>query len=154
MDLTLLFLIQDNRILLAMKKRGFGEGRFNGVGGKIEPGETIEQALIREAQEEIAITPIEFEKMADVTFDEFYKGKPTILHVNIFIATKWTGTPAESEEMAPKWFLKNEIPYDNMWSSDIYWLPQIIEGKKVKAHLKLDQNDMVQSHKTAIVNSF
>jgi len=49
--LTLLFLIKEDQILLAMKKRGFGMGRFNGVGGKIEPGETIEQAMIRECQE-------------------------------------------------------------------------------------------------------
>jgi len=60
MELTLLFLIKDDQILLAMKKRGFGAGRFNGVGGKVEPGETIEQALIRESQEEINVTPIEF----------------------------------------------------------------------------------------------
>jgi 8-oxo-dGTP pyrophosphatase MutT (NUDIX family) len=36
-----------------MKKRGFGEGRWNGVGGKVEPGESIEAALIREAKEEV-----------------------------------------------------------------------------------------------------
>ena len=37
---TLLFLRRDGQILLAMKKRGFGEGKWNGVGGKVEPGET------------------------------------------------------------------------------------------------------------------
>ncbi len=47
---TLLFLRKNNHILLAMKKRGFGADRWNGVGGKLEPGETIEQALVRECQ--------------------------------------------------------------------------------------------------------
>ena len=50
---TLLFLLTDDQILLAMKKRGFGMGRWNGVGGKIEPGETIEEATARECREEI-----------------------------------------------------------------------------------------------------
>ena len=40
---TLCFLVKDNQILLAMKKRGFGEGKWNGVGGKVNPGETIER---------------------------------------------------------------------------------------------------------------
>ena len=54
---TLLFLIKDDsqEILLAMKKRGFGEGKFNCTGGKIEEGETIPQAAIREAKEEIGV---------------------------------------------------------------------------------------------------
>ena len=46
-QLTLLFLVRDDQILLAMKKRGFGEGRWNGVGGKVEKDETVEQAMIR-----------------------------------------------------------------------------------------------------------
>jgi len=155
MELTLLFLIKGDKILLAMKKRGFGAGRFNGVGGKVESGETIKQALIRESQEEISVTPVEFEKMADITFDEFYKGQPAILHVNIFTATKWEGTPTESDEMAPKWFLKNEIPFENMWPDDIYWLSQVMNRIKIKAHFKLDKNDAIESYKvTAQDNAF
>ena len=50
---TVVFLIRENQVLLAMKKRGFGEGKWNGVGGKLDPGETVEQALVRECQEEI-----------------------------------------------------------------------------------------------------
>ena len=47
LETTLCLLKKDNRILLAMKKRGFGEGKYNGVGGKIENGETPEEAMIR-----------------------------------------------------------------------------------------------------------
>ena len=53
---TLCFLIEDDRILLAMKKRGFGEGKWNGVGGKVNEGETVEAAAIRETEEEIGVT--------------------------------------------------------------------------------------------------
>ncbi|MBR4418900.1 MAG: NUDIX domain-containing protein, partial [Clostridia bacterium] len=65
---TLLYIIKNNQILLAEKKRGFGVGKINGVGGKIEPGESIEQAMIRETQEEIGVTPINSQHLATITF--------------------------------------------------------------------------------------
>jgi len=141
--LSLLFLRRDNHILLAMKKRGFGEGRWNGVGGKVEDGETIEAAMIRETQEEIGVTPTTFEKVGDIRFDEYFKGTPTLMHVHVFIATGWTGEPTESDEMAPQWFAIDDIPYDTMWSDDIFWLPQVLAGKKIDADFKLDAADVI-----------
>src|SRR5690606_10332747 len=89
-DCTLLFLIKDDEILLAMKKRGFGADRWNGVGGKIEPGETEEQALVRECQEEIEVTPVKFEKVAvhDFTFPPGVTDKQTI---HVYLCTEWHG---------------------------------------------------------------
>jgi 8-oxo-dGTP pyrophosphatase MutT (NUDIX family) len=151
--LSLLFLRRDNDILLAMKKRGFGEGRWNGVGGKVEPSETIESAMIRETKEEIGVTPITYEKVGDIRFDEFFKGEPTLMHVHIFTATKWEGEPAESEEMKPEWFKIDKVPYNEMWSDDPYWLPQVLEGKKISADFKLDELDAIISHTVEEVDS-
>ena len=75
LETTLCLLKKDNEILLAMKKRGFGEGKYNGVGGKIENGETPEEAMLRETQEEISVTPTKYEKVGFLEFDEYYKGK-------------------------------------------------------------------------------
>jgi ADP-ribose pyrophosphatase YjhB (NUDIX family) len=47
---TLSFLIKDNKVLLAQKKRGFGVGKWNGVGGKKNSDETIEQTAKRETE--------------------------------------------------------------------------------------------------------
>jgi len=152
--LSLLFLRKDDQILLAMKKRGFGEGRWNGVGGKVEEGETVEQAMIRETQEEIGVTPKVYEKVADIRFDEYFKGEPTLMHVHIFVATEWEGEPEESEEMKPQWFSTQHIPYDLMWADDPYWLPQVIEGKKLSADFKLDEHDTIISHSTTEVVEF
>ena len=58
METTLCLLRRNEEILLAMKKRGFGEGKYNGVGGKIEGTETPEAAMLRETKEEIGVTPI------------------------------------------------------------------------------------------------
>lgn len=44
---TLAFVLDAGKILLGMKKRGFGAGRWNGFGGKVHPGESIEAAAKR-----------------------------------------------------------------------------------------------------------
>jgi len=54
--LTLLLLRSNGRILLGRKKRGFGAGKANGFGGKVEVGETIKEAAVREMQEESGVT--------------------------------------------------------------------------------------------------
>ena len=50
--LTLCIIHQHSKILLGMKKRGHGVGKWNGFGGKVEKGETIEEAARRETKEE------------------------------------------------------------------------------------------------------
>jgi 8-oxo-dGTP pyrophosphatase MutT (NUDIX family) len=152
--LSLLFLRRDDEILLGMKKVGFGQDRWNGVGGKVEPGEAVEAAMIRESQEEIGVTPTRYEQVAELLFDEYFNGEHVLMHVHAFIATDWTGRPTESNEMAPRWFKINNIPYDDMWSDDLYWLPQVLAGKKVSADFKLDESDAIISHTITEVGGF
>lgn len=143
---TLLFLRRDDQILLAMKKRGFGAGLWNGVGGKLDPGETIEQAMIRECQEEIDVTPLEYEKVAVHEFQEFSNNQPTTMTVHTYACIKWSGDPAESEEMRPEWFKTDTLPFDSMWPDDPLWLPQVLVGKKLRTVFVLDQaNKIIES---------
>jgi len=97
METTLCLLRRNEEILLAMKKRGFGEGKYNGVGGKIEGTETPEATMLRETKEEIGVTPIQYEKVGVVSFDEFYKDEKVNLIFHLYMVTEWEGTPAESE---------------------------------------------------------
>lgn len=144
---TLLFLRKDDQILLAMKKRGFGANRFNGVGGKLDPDETIEQALVRECEEEIEVTPTKYYKVAEHDFIGKNKdGSSWQMYVHAYICDEWKGQPIETEEMAPKWFNIKDIPYKNMWQDDKYWLPQVLEGKKVFCIFTFDENDNMLTH--------
>lgn len=143
---TLLFLRKDNQILLAMKKRGFGAGRWNGVGGKLEAGETIEEALIRETEEEIGVTPTSFYPVAELDFIQDSDIEPWHMYVYAYIADSWNGEPKESEEMAPSWFDIQTIPYEDMWQDDKYWLPLVIEGKTVRGTFTFDLNDNLLTH--------
>lgn len=139
LETTLLLLRKDNEILLAKKKRGFGEGKYNGVGGKLEEGETPEEAMIRETEEEIMITPTKYEKMGVIEFLEYVKGERANVKFHLYVATEWIGIPKESEEMIPKWFSLDNLPYNEMFPDDIYWLPYILEGKKINAFFDFDE---------------
>lgn len=153
-ELTLLFLVKDNSVLLAMKKRGFGEGRWNGVGGKLDNGESVEEALIRESQEEIGVTPTRYKKIAQIVFHEQHEGDLKTMLVHVFTSTSWQGEPVETEEMAPKWFKISEIPYEDMWADDPYWLPDVLNGKQLSCEFHLDENDKVNEYSITEVTNF
>jgi 8-oxo-dGTP diphosphatase len=52
---------------------------------------------------------------------------------HLFLCDKWEGEPFESDEMSPKWFKINSLPFENMWETDRHWLPNILEGKRINA---------------------
>lgn len=126
---TLCTVVSDGKILLGMKKRGFGEGWWNGFGGKLKSGETIEEAAIRECQEEAGITPTSILPRAVLHF--YFEDSPEEIEVHVFLIEAFTGDVQESEEMCPQWFPVSEIPYEKMWADDPYWLPQVLAGKRL-----------------------
>jgi len=152
---TLCLLIKQDQILLAMKKRSFGVGKWNGVGGKLdaEKGDkNVLDAIIRETKEEIGVDIINPEKFGIFHFRFPYK-PDWDQDVHLFLAKEWSGEPAESEEMMPKWFSVKEIPYDQMWDDDKYWLPKILEGKKLEADFTFKEGEILDGHDIRIVES-
>ena len=138
---TLLFLHKpkEKKILLAMKKRSFGKGKWNGVGGKLMKGETIHEALVRETKEEIAVLvePTDLIQMATLDF-AFKNNSEWNQQTHVFFTERWEGEPVETEEMDPKWHSIDELPFENMWIDDPHWLPLVLEGKKVNASFIFD----------------
>ncbi len=128
---TLAFLQRDGEICLAMKKRGFGEGNWNGFGGKVEEGESIEEAIVREIQEESGVV-VKESNLEKVAVTEFLFADGKHLEVHTFFVDTWEGTPVETEEMRPQWFLYTEIPFEKMWADDEYWLPRALRGEKFR----------------------
>ncbi len=148
---TILFLRRGEQILLAMKKRGFGEGKWNGVGGKVGADESVTQAAIRECQEEIGVTPLRPKLVGKLKFYE--KTDPNFgHHAHVFVAEAWDGEPVETEEMRPQWFRIKDIPYDDMWVDDRLWYPVMFGGKLFEADITLD-GDTIVSHDIKIVSS-
>ncbi|MCL2629617.1 MAG: 8-oxo-dGTP diphosphatase [Alphaproteobacteria bacterium] len=144
---TLLFVIKENRILLALKKCGWRAGIYNGLGGKVEHGETDEQAMVREAQEEAGITPVKYEKVAINNYEVYFKGELSNMIVHIYTASEFKGELTESDEMKPEWFDIDKIPYDRMWSNDVIWIPKVLNGEKFEGHFVMDKDNNLLSHR-------
>ena len=147
--LTLCVIHKDGRVLLGMKKRGFGQGYWNGFGGKVEAGETIETAALRELVEEAGIVSTDFKKRGVLHFE--FEGKPEILEVHVFSVHTFTGEPVETEEMRPQWFALHEIPYDEMWADDRHWLPLLLAGKNFKGTFYFRANELLRHNFESVV---
>jgi 8-oxo-dGTP diphosphatase len=122
------------RVLLGLKKHGFGAGKWGGFGGKIEPGETLDMTAIRELEEEAAIKVAarDLTLVGHLTFI-FPHQREWSQVVYAFVAKRWLGELAESDEMEPAWFDVEDIPYDRMWQDGMYWLPRVLAGERVQA---------------------
>lgn len=143
------YLVRDNQVLLGLRKKvsfGLGDNLIAGIGGKIEldqaafeqgkiiSTETAEQALVREFQEEIGVTPTEFERLGRIRF--VFPGKPKWnQEVIAYRCTKWTGNPIETEAISPQWFDINQLEqvYPKMWPDNQYWIKKIMNGHPVNA---------------------
>lgn len=125
--LTLCLLQRSGEVLLGMKKRGFGMGKWNGFGGKVEPGETIEDAARREVLEECGITVRSLRERGVMTFT--FDTEPFAMEVHVFSSDDFSGEAAETDEMRPQWFSHDAIPFDAMWADDRHWFPIFFAGK-------------------------
>jgi len=156
-DATLVFLIKRSgenisEICLAMKKRGFGKDRWNGVGGKVEQNESINDAAKREAKEEIDVEIKQTDQVAELSF--FFPHNPAgNQKVHVYFSEIWDGEPAESDEMKPEWFQTKDIPFDQMWPDDKFWIPEVLSGKLVKATFTFGEGDVVQDKNIQIVEN-
>ncbi|XP_004927205.1 oxidized purine nucleoside triphosphate hydrolase [Bombyx mori] len=144
---TLVFISKDQQILLGLKKRGFGVNKWNGFGGKLEPNETIVEAASRELQEECCIR-VKTTDLKNIGHLEFtFEGDKTMMEVRVFGSKLFEGIPRETEEMLPKWFPCNNIPFDNMWPDDRIWFPYMLKGQLFygRFHYK-DLNTILNYH--------
>ena len=135
---TLCLIYKHPKILLGMKKRGFGAGRWNGFGGKMNEGESVEDGARREMLEEASVNILALDKVGMLRFD--FEGKSeSEIEAHIFRVIDFTGEPQETEEMTPRWFDVRSIPFDSMWPDDRYWMPLFLEGKRFSGSFLFDK---------------
>src|SRR3989344_1080996 len=136
MQVTVCFLLREEKVCLAQKRRTYGIGLWNGYGGRVKDGEFVEACAIRENSEEhsLQVFTAILGKSAVVRRD---RGGEFQYELHFCLARTWEGEPQESEEMGPpRWFRFNRLgalPLLDMFSDDLVWLPRALSGEKFEA---------------------
>ncbi|XP_039767922.1 LOW QUALITY PROTEIN: 7,8-dihydro-8-oxoguanine triphosphatase-like [Ornithorhynchus anatinus] len=138
---TLVLVVKRQEVLLGIKKRGFGAGRWNGFGGKVQDGETIEKGAKRELLEESGLTVDPLQKIGHITFE--FLGNSELMDVHVFRTDSFHGNPTESDEMRPQWLKQDQVPFSEMWPDDIYWFPLVLQKKKFRGYFKFQRHDVI-----------
>ncbi|HXZ63521.1 MAG TPA: 8-oxo-dGTP diphosphatase [Streptosporangiaceae bacterium] len=120
------------QVLLGLKKTGFGAGKWVGLGGHVEPGEKPVAAAVREVAEEsgLVVPADAVQHMASIEF-RFPVRPSWDQATDVFVTSVYQGEPAESAEVAPRWFAADALPFDQMWDDARYWLPLVLAGQHV-----------------------
>lgn len=139
-DAVLLFVIQNGNALLIRKKRGLGAGKINAPGGRMEPGETPEQAALRETREEVCVEASAPRRRGRLRF-QFTDGYALACHV--MSSDSCVGEPRETDEAIPQWSPLDALPYDEMWADDRLWLPLMLAGRPFRGRFIFDGERMV-----------
>lgn len=137
---TLVFVIRDEKILLIDKKTGFGKGKVNGPGGKVEPGESPADCAVRECYEELRIRVANLRYCGQHRF-QFVDGYSLLVWV--YSSTEFEGVPTETAEAKPLWFPLDSIPYERMWQDDGLWLPLLLRGERFQGRWLFDGDRML-----------
>ncbi|KAJ2674517.1 Nudix (Nucleoside diphosphate linked moiety X)-type motif 1 [Coemansia sp. RSA 1085] len=129
------------RVLLGLKKRGLGEGLWNGFGGKLETGETLYACAQRELEEECGLMA----KRLDYVGVLFMKCSDELeLTIFVYTAEDLVGDIVESDEMRPQWFHVNELPYTGAYEESRLWWPAMLDGARFTGHFTFNGDDLVE----------
>jgi 8-oxo-dGTP diphosphatase len=134
-----------NEVLLQLKSRGFGQGKWNGPGGKVEAGESIEQSVVREVKEETGLAVKNLRPAGELEF--IFQGREDWnQRVHVFVVRDFGGEIKTSEEGELKWFKISKLPFSQMWEDDAYWLKDALTGKFIRMRFCFDDKAKLQSY--------
>ena len=123
---TLCYIERDGAYLMlhrTKKEHDINEGKWIGVGGHFEEGESPEECLLREVKEETGYTLTSFRFRGIITF--IYKNVVEYMH--LFTADAFTGDPTPCDEGELKWIPKGDVLNLNLWEGDRVFLKLLQE---------------------------
>jgi len=142
---TLCYIKHDGCTLMVhrnKKANDIHEGKWNGLGGKFEAGETPEECIRREVEEESGLV-IQNPRLHGLLMFPRFKGNDW--YVFVFTATEFSGELIESPEGRLEWIEDEKLTGLNLWESDHIFLPWLKEGKFFSAKFEYD-GDVMQGY--------
>ena len=129
------------------KKNDYHRGKWNGLGGKFEPGESPEECAVREIEEESGLTIKNIEMKGFITFPNF-DGKED-WYVFLFTADEYEGELIDSNEGNLDWIPNEKLTEINLWEGDKYFIPWLFKEKFFSAKFIYENGNYI-SHEVCI----
>jgi len=123
------------------KENDYHEGKWNGLGGKFEPGESPEECAIREIEEECGLKVKSVTMKGFITFPMF-DGKED-WYVFLFTADKFVGKLIDSPEGNLAWIKNDVLTELNLWDGDKIFIPWLFEDKFFSAKFNYEDGKYV-----------
>lgn len=152
---TLCYIVRDGRTLMLHRnpKPGMRGGRWNGLGGKLEPGESPEQCVVREVREESGLTVLDPRLRALLTFPADPHTGGEDWYVVVYTATRTSGElQAQTEEGALEWVEDARLPSLEVFEGDRIFLPLLLDPETpvFSAVFRYDAADHLVSHEVVL----
>ena len=146
---TLCYLRHAGQTLMIHRVKKAGDihaGKWNGLGGKLDPGESPEECALREIFEEAGLRVRNPQLKGILTFPEFAKGEDW--YVFVYVVKEFEGELIDSPEGDLRWIADTDLTSLNLWEGDpifMPWLdrPGIFSGKFVYQDGRLESHEMV-----------
>jgi 8-oxo-dGTP diphosphatase len=123
------------------KENDYHKGKWNGLGGKFDPGETPEECAIREIEEESGLRVKSVKMRGFITFPLF-DGKED-WYVFLFTADEFEGKLIDSPEGHLAWILNNKLTEINLWDGDKIFIPWLFGDKFFSAKFNYHSGNFV-----------
>ena len=141
---TLCYVMKDNKTLMIYrnkKKNDYHEGKWNGLGGKFEAGESPEECAVREVKEESGLIAVNPEMKGFITFPMF--DEIDDWYVFVFVMKNFTGELIDSNEGKLEWIPNKKLPELNLWEGDKIFLPWLFQDKFFSAKFNYQQGRFI-----------
>jgi 8-oxo-dGTP diphosphatase len=143
---TLCYIRRDGRTLMVhriKKQNDMHLGKWNGLGGKLEPGETPEECAIREVWEESGLVTRNPQLKGLITFPGFSNEEDW--YAFLFVITEFEGELIDSPEGVLKWIEDRDLFGLNLWEGDRIFLPWLEQNKFFSAKFTY-KNEILVDH--------
>ena len=143
---TICYIKNDNKTLMlhrVKKENDVHEGKWIGLGGKIEEGESPEECIVREVKEESGLTIINPKMKGFLTFPRFKDNEDW--YVFVFTGDNFEGKLIESMEGIVKWVDDSDIFKLNLWEGDKLFLKWMEDERFFSGKLVYDRGKLVEN---------